>query len=252
MEYVAAYKSGVASGSIQKRKVQLIDDHKVCNTCHINKPLCEFPTRNTMHGYRHECKTCETEHMSKYYTDVYNKKRRERKKNDPEFRLLCNHRLYVYKNLTSQGLKSKSSLKYLQCTLSTLKTWLESQFHSGMSWSNYGSFWTVDHVLPLNAFNLLNEKDQLIAFNWKNLRPSLDNFSKSTKLRFHEYFESIILAHRFIQKHELPSNEYQSINESRCWLREKLRHGQNLTDEEVIHVIISRNGQSAAKLLTSQ
>lgn len=47
-----------------------------------------------------------------------------------------------------------------------------------------------------------------------------------------------ISVHRFIQFNKLDSSEYQDLNESLNWLREKLRYGKNLTDN---------NGQSAAK-----
>jgi hypothetical protein len=73
---------------------------------------------------------------------------------------------------------------------------------------------------------------------WKNLQPHKENSSKGNKILLYEYFNVFISVHRFIQFNKLDSSEYQDLNESLNWLREKLRYGKNLTDN---------NGQSAAK-----
>jgi len=122
------------------------------------------------------------------------------------------------------------------------KKWLEFQFHDGMTWQNYGSLWTVDHILPLSAFDFTNEAHQKIAFNWKNTQPSIDNFKKSAKIRPYEYFNALVSAHRYIQLNSLDSTEYQGINESLRWLREKLRYGKNLLDDVVVQRIITKMG----------
>lgn len=252
--YVNQYKSDIHNKLRNKKQNVLTSDGcKSCIKCDKLLPLDAFPKRNTQHGFRHECKQCKTKDLRKYYEDVYNEVRRTRKQNDSSYKLMCNHRLCIYKHLTKKQItKTKKSIKYTNCSLTILKSWLEFQFTDGMTWDNYGTLWTVDHVLPLNAFNLLDEKDQQIAFNWKNMRPCTDNFSKSNKIMFPLFFSSIVICHRFIQTHNLDINEYQGINESLCWLRDKLRNGKNLTDEEIVNIIISRNGQSAAKLLKPQ
>ena len=249
-KYVNNYKKGRADGSIQIISIEITEDGmKQCNKCNNWKSLNNFKKRSdTNHGYRNECKDCLSEIMYKYYQDVYNKIRRDRKNTDIQYKLLCNHRNHIYKCLT-KNTKTLSSIQYLQCTISNLKDWLQSQFTNEMTWTNYGTIWTVDHILPLSAFDLTNEKERLIAFNWKNLQPSTDNFVKSNKIRFNEFFSSIIIASRFITLKNLSSKEYQDINESLYWLRDILRYGKKLTDNDMVNYIISNNGQSAAKLL---
>ena len=53
-----------------------------------------------------------------------------------------------------------------------------------MTFENYGSYWQIDHVQPLSAFNLLDENELLKAMNWKNLRPLKikDNQTKFNKV----------------------------------------------------------------------
>jgi hypothetical protein len=49
---------------------------------------------------------------------------------------------------------------------------------------NHGVVWHIDHVIPLSRFNLKNEQDILVAFNWRNTMPLLatENLSKNNKI----------------------------------------------------------------------
>ncbi len=61
-----------------------------------------------------------------------------------------------------------------------IKEWLESKFTQEMSWENYGSYWVVDHLVPLRLFNLYDENELKICWNYRNLMPLLkeDNLKK--------------------------------------------------------------------------
>jgi hypothetical protein len=37
--------------------------------------------------------------------------------------------------------------------------WIAFQFTENMEWSNYGSIWQFDHVIPLSSFDLTNEEE---------------------------------------------------------------------------------------------
>lgn len=228
--YVKAYKQGREQGTIKKKGSPVRDGMIKCVRCNISKELKFFPARlDTTVGYRTTCKECRMQIMSKYYHDVYNEKRRERAKEDLQYRLMKIHRARIWKVLIKTH-KKQSSAKYLGCDKEVLKSWLEFQFTEGMNWDNYGSKWTVDHVLPISLFDLTKENEQMICFNWKNLQPHKENFSKNNKIRLYEYFNVFISAHRFIQLNKMESSEYQGLNESLNWLREKLGYGKNLPD----------------------
>lgn len=49
---------------------------------------------------------------------------------------------------------------------------------------NYGKEWHIDHVIPLSKFDKLNEKEQLVVFNWRNTMPLSvkQNLSKNNKI----------------------------------------------------------------------
>lgn len=57
--------------------------------------------------------------------------------------------------------------------LQQLKEHLEKQFNENMSWSNYGSYWEIDHIIPQNTFNITSSDDLDFQICWSllNLRP---------------------------------------------------------------------------------
>jgi hypothetical protein len=222
-KYVRQYKNGRLSGTIQKKDIPIIvDNKKVCVKCNLEQQLSNFTKRSdSSHGYRMECNDCKRGYMSIYLTNIYNKVRRDRMQSEPERRLVRSHRTGIYNALKKQ--KLKRTFQYLGCSFEQLQTWLVFQFSEGMTLENYGTYWTIDHILPVSLFDLTKESNLLIALNWKNLQPSTDNFVKSNKLRIYEYFNAFISVHRFIKIHKLHSNEYQGLSESLNWLRGKLR-----------------------------
>lgn len=57
--------------------------------------------------------------------------------------------------------------------LQQLKEHLESMFDSNMNWDNYGSYWEIDHIIPINTFNFtsFNNEDFKVCWSLINLRP---------------------------------------------------------------------------------
>ena len=49
---------------------------------------------------------------------------------------------------------------------------------------NHGKKWHIDHVIPISKFDLDNEEQQLIAFNWRNTMPlsCKENLIKNNKI----------------------------------------------------------------------
>lgn len=110
--------------------------------------------------------------------------------NDIEFRL--RHNLHTrmagaVKNFNYDYNKDSSFLELLGCkNYNNLRNHLERQFKSGMSWSNYGSEWSVDHIIPVSNFNLLNLNERKECYNYKNLQPlwKKENSSKGGKIDY--------------------------------------------------------------------
>lgn len=45
-------------------------------------------------------------------------------------------------------------------TFDDLKVHLENQFDDVMNWSNYGTYWELDHIKPITAFKFNSYEDE--------------------------------------------------------------------------------------------
>ena len=127
--------------------------------------------------------------LKKKFYKKYNPRRRilvaKRKKTDINFKLklsLSKRVLAAVKlNKTKKAFKTE---KLIGCSVLHLRKYLEKKFKKGMTWKNHSRYgWHIDHIRPLDSFDLRDPKQQLIAFNYKNMQPlwAIENLSKSTK-----------------------------------------------------------------------
>ena len=168
-----------------------------------------------------------TKNYNKNYRPIAYQKRLDKYHNDDEFRVS-----FILRTKIPAIIKGNEKYSdFIGCSPNHLRKWLEFQFEPDMNWDNLGSMWEIDHILPISKFDLTKELDRHVCFRWTNLQPLVkeENRSKSAKLLLHYYFNSVISVHRFIQNEHLDISEYQAIDESRLWLREKLRYGNNLS-----------------------
>jgi len=79
--------------------------------------------------------------------------------------------------------KQKHTVEYLGCSIDNYLKWLNCN-ENNYTLKNRGSEWHIDHIIPLSRFNLENEEEQLIAFNWRNTMPLSvkENLSKHNKI----------------------------------------------------------------------
>ena len=72
--------------------------------------------------------------------------------------------------------------RYLGCTSEELAAHIERQFSNTMSWQTKGE-WHVDHIRPCSSFDLTNDEQVHVCFNWRNLQPmnGRENMSKQDK-----------------------------------------------------------------------
>ena len=125
--------------------------------------------------YREKTKEQRKEYIREYMRDKAN--------NNISFKVVKNLRVRL-NAVIKNGNKSKSTLDLIGCSVEDLMKHLESKFQEGMSWDNYGrKGWHIDHIRPCASFDLLNEEEQKICFNYSNLQPlwAIDNLRKSDK-----------------------------------------------------------------------
>lgn len=102
--------------------------------------------------------------------------------NEPLFKLKFNIRTLV-RNALKRGFteKSKRTQEILGCSFEDFKLHLESQFDENMNWENQGTYWHMDHIIPISS---AETKEEVYRLNhYTNFQPLywLDNLKKSDK-----------------------------------------------------------------------
>jgi hypothetical protein len=125
---------------------------------------------------------------------------KKRLKNDVNFRLAFNmrHRI-IYAIKYSKTKKHTKTTDLLGCSVTELKSYLESKFLPTMTWENYGKLWHVDHILPCSKFDLTDKDQQKICFHYTNLQPL---FATTTTINGMEYLGNINKGNKKIENYE--------------------------------------------------
>jgi hypothetical protein len=104
------------------------------------------------------------------------KRKLHRKRNDPLWRMrvtISGQINAAIRRKTLWGKKTLATFEMLRYSPSDLVSYLQSRFEFGMTWSNYGSEWEVDHVVPVSWFRGQRVTSSTVRKVWalSNLRP---------------------------------------------------------------------------------
>lgn len=111
---------------------------------------------------------------------------KNRKSNDPLYKLISNFRTAIYQVLKENNVKKNGHyFDILKYTPQQLIEHLEKQFSGEMTWDNYG-LWHVDHKHPISLYNIkeIGDDEFLKCWSLDNLQPmwGSENIKKSNKL----------------------------------------------------------------------
>jgi hypothetical protein len=116
-----------------------------------------------------------------------NKYFRERKNNDPLFKLSCNLRTLIGVSLINYGYsKNTKSYEILGISFDELLLYFEGLFENWMCWDNYGKYngeynygWDIDHKIPLSSAK--NEEEIIKLNHYTNLQPLCGKINREIK-----------------------------------------------------------------------
>jgi len=161
----------------------------LCDKKHYAKGYCEAhykQYRESLSLNIRKCTivNCQEPHYGwnlcrRHYKTEHRRRHRSLVKNTPEYRLEKNLRNRHNQAITKAVSKSHP-IKHLGCTISDLKTHIESLFHNdpingqSMTWDNRGlgsGKWQIDHEISFSSIDLSNAEEQLKVCHYTNLRP---------------------------------------------------------------------------------
>lgn len=169
-----------------------------CLKCNIQKTPVDFYLKDKKKNrYSTTCKECHKIEVKKWHVENREKSLENKKKWHTDNREKIK-KYYKNRQQTDVNYKKGKYLRescrksiingsfslYLGCHGYFAKKWLEFQFKDGMTWDNYGDVWCIDHVIPVNNFDLECVDQQLECFNWQNIQPLTysQNLKKSTTI----------------------------------------------------------------------
>jgi hypothetical protein len=109
--------------------------------------------------------------------------RSNRLKEDNLYRLIHTIRVLIRGSLKRKfTTKSKKTIEILGCSFDEFKSYLESKFDEKMNWENQGTYWHMDHIIPISSAQ--TEEDVYRLNHYTNFQPLywLDNLKKSNKI----------------------------------------------------------------------
>jgi len=133
-------------------------DNKVCKYCGDVKLKTQF-----RHN-RLKCKDCE--------------------RDEPIEKLKRYIRTRIYICLRNKNKhKDQHTIEYLGCTSNEYLAYL-LWYDSSFTLENQGKEWHIDHVIPVSKFDLTNEEEKYLAFNWRNTMPlsKYENLAKCNRI----------------------------------------------------------------------
>lgn len=179
---------------------------KKCNSCKTEKDITEFNRdSNSRDGHRNECRACHKIQNARWYDKnrelllprnrkwkhenrdktLAATKRWQKKQFETNSNYALAHSLRTRLNMAiKNNFKAGSAVRDLGCSIEEFRKYIESQFKPGMSWDNrgkWGEVWHIDHIKPLNKFDLTNREQFMEACHYTNMQPmwALDNIIKS-------------------------------------------------------------------------
>lgn len=160
---------------------------KICNKCKLEKEDSSFTKdKRKLDGLYSLCKKC---HTSQYNNRPENKEKLREYKKTEKWKLYMKNYIdqrnkiprnkldkkigHMFNSCIKRIKKSETFEQTVPYTPEDLKKHLESLFTEGMNWSNYGTYWEIDHIKPKSLFSYEDKTSKEFQECWalSNLQP---------------------------------------------------------------------------------
>jgi hypothetical protein len=142
------------------------------------------------------------EHVSKRIKERYDAK--------PELKFIRNYR----RRLRNAIKKEYKSSKYIDCSWKILQKYLIYYIEEfpDFTLNNYGSYWHIDHVIPISRINLENISNYWVL-KWFNLAPlsKIDNLTKNNKIWVSQLKHHKTILQKFILQENIINNDINNL-----------------------------------------
>ena len=170
IEQVTTFKHNKVIEKQKLKEAEIGIGNIKCNYCN------EIKLNERFRQNRLKCKDCERE--------------------EPISKIIRNVRSRIFSAIKN---KSKHTIIYLGCNCSDYLKWLLKNENS-YTFENYGKEWHIDHVIPISKFDITNEEQQLLAFNWRNTMPlsveeNLKKNNKIIKSQIEQHYKNLLEYH---------------------------------------------------------
>lgn len=110
---------------------------------------------------------------------------------------------------------------YFGISIEGFRSWIALQFGENLNWDNFGKQWQLEHIIPAQYFNLQDEEDLKLCWNFLNIRVKNEDGPSTlevTGFAAIQYFEEISALTQWeiagkmvqklqaLQKHQLPQH----------------------------------------------
>lgn len=143
-----------------------------CEKCNEEKVLKEF-TKLKKFYKKKICLSC--------YPKFLTEQKREWSKKESQSNINYRLKKSLAARLRTVLIKNDTTMNYIGCNIQYLREWFEYNFTEKMNWNNYGSYWSIDHIIPVCKFDLRIEDEKLKCWNWSNLMPVTIKYNSSKK-----------------------------------------------------------------------
>jgi len=143
-----------------------------CEKCNESKALKDFAKLKKFYK-RKICLSC--------YPKFLTEQKTEWCRNESKYNINYRLKKSLAARLRTVLIKNDTTMNYIGCNIQYLREWVEYNFTKEMNWDNYGSYWLIDHIIPVSKFDLTIEDEKLKCWNWSNLMPVTVKYNSSKK-----------------------------------------------------------------------